>query len=445
MNYYKRKSRCLFSFTLGVAGAITAACSLLAGVPEMADAASISGESSTILRMGQSTEKKDLYPLYEYLRLSVLDMGKNDSGLSFYFGGWGRVDLADRTTDKYADGDLQYGYLGYRGKQNNLRINLGRQFVTEGVATERLDGIYLRSDFAAGFAGAAFAGATVITEPNSKGESLIYGGRLSQSMPKYYTVGVSALRTDSRNGESREEEGIDLWVRPCTQLEVMGRSSYNSTTSGWMEHAYTVTYSPLDNLRINADVSKVNYKDYLFHMTTSVFSLTSTPGGILDPNEELLAVGGSIAYTPIKNLTLVGDYKHYDYEIAGDAKKFGGKVNFSLADSFAAGLAIHRMDGQKDRLRYYEYRLFASKKIGKLGLTADFFDVNYDSSINGLKNSFTIAGAASYEITEQLNVAADVDYSKNPDFDNEVKGLVKITYAFDTKRSAEGGAKSEKH
>jgi hypothetical protein len=445
-SHHMTKLRCALPFTLRMIGGIAAVSSLLAAAPVKTEAASLSGESNTIFRMGKSTsDKRNLYPAYEYLNFSALDLDKNDGAVSFYFGGWGRVDLADKSTDKYADGDLQYGYLSYRGKQNNLLVNLGRQYVTEGVAAERLDGIYLRNDFAAGFGASAFAGATVVTEPNFQGGDVVYGGRISHSMPKYYTVGVSVLKTDSHDGRFREEEGVDLWLHPCKYIEAVGRSSYNSITSGWMEHAYTVTYSPLDNLRINADVSKVNYKDYLFHMTTSVFSLTSTPGGILDPNEELLTVGGSIAYTPIKNLTLVGDYKHYDYEIAGDAKKFGGKVNFSLADSFAAGLAIHRMDGQKDKFRYYEYRVFASKKIDKLDLTADFFDVNYDSSINGLRNSFTVTGAASYEITEQLKVAADIDYSKNPDFDNEVKGLVKITYAFDTKRNAEGGAKSEKH
>jgi hypothetical protein len=314
--------------------------------------------------------------------------------------------------------------------------------VTEGVATERLDGIYLRNDFAAGFGASAFAGATVVTEPNFEGGNVVYGGRISQSMPKYYTIGVSVLKSDSHDDRFREEEGVDLWLHPCKYFEAVGRSSYNSITSGWMEHAYTVTFTPLESLRINADLSNINYRDYFFHVTTSALSLGN---GIIDPNESVLTLGGSIAYTPIKNLTIAADYKNYDYDIAGKANKYGGKATYSLPASFAAGFAVHRMEGQRDKFRYYEYRVFASKKIDKLDLTADFFDLNYDSSINGLRNSFTVTGAASYEITEQFRIAADIDYSRNPEFDNEVAGLVKITYAFDTKRSAEGGAKSEKH
>jgi hypothetical protein len=440
-SHHTRKLRCALPFALQMFGGIAAVCSLLVATPVKTEASSLSGESNTIFRMGKSTaEKRDLYPAYEYLRLSLTDIDKNGA-VTFYFGGWGRVDLADKTTDKYADGDLQYGYLSYRGKQNNLLINLGRQFVTEGVAAERFDGIYLRNDFAAGFGGALFAGAAVETEPNFKGESFVYGGRITHSMPKYYSIGLSAVKTDSSNGTSREEEGVDLWLHPLKQIEAVGRSSYNSTTSGWMEHAYTITYAPLDNLRINADLSNINYRDYFFHVTTSALSLTN---GILDPNEKVLALGGSIAYTPIKNLTLAADFRNYDYEVSGSANKYGGKATFSLPASFAAGFAIHRMDGKQDRLRYSEYRVFASKKIDKLDLTADFFDVNYDSSINGIKNTFSLAGAASYGFAEHIRVSADVDYSKNPNFDNEVKGFVKITYAFDTKPGAERGAKSGK-
>lgn len=436
------KLRCALPGTLKTSGWIAAVISLIFVVPAKAEAASVSLQSDTILRMGQSTsDKRNLYPAYEYLRLSVPEIDK-DGTISFYFGGWGRYDLADKTTDRYTNGDLQYGYLSYRGKKNNLLINVGRQFVNEGVAAERIDGAYIRSDFAGGFGASVFGGLTVVTEPNFEGGNYVYGGRISHSMPKYYSIGISAVKVDEDNSRFREEEGVDLWLHPFKQLEAVGRSSYNSITSGWMEHAYTVSYIPLDNLRINFDLSQVNYRDYFFHMTTSALSVV--PGGVLDPNEEVLTLGGNVAYTPVKNLTIVADYKNFDYHVAGNAHKYGGKATFSIPASFVAGIALHRMDGQSDRLRYYEYRAFASKKIAKLDLTADFFGVNYDSNINGLKNAFTVAGAASYEITERFKVAGDINYSRTPDFDNQLTGLVKITYAFDTARSAEGRAKGEK-
>lgn len=437
---HTRKSRSAYPLALRLTGCIAAVCSLLVGMPVTAGAVSVSGESTTIFRLRETTEKKNIYPLYEYLNLSVSDFDK-EGAISLYIGGWGRVDLGDRSTDKYYNQDLQYGYLNYRGKQNNFVVNLGRQFVTEGVAAERIDGLYLRSDFAAGFAGSAFVGDPIVTQPNFYGGSLIYGGRISQSMPKYYSIGVSALRTDDNDINLREEEGIDIWLHPIKQIEVVGRSSYNSITSGWMEHAYTVTLAPLENLRVNAELTNVHYRDYFHHVTTSALSLAN---GILDPNEEVLTLGGSIDFIPVKNLTLSLDCRHRDFEIAGKADYFGGKANYSLPGSFAAGFSIHRMDGKLEKLKYDEYHIYATKKLGKADLTADYFSVFYDESINGVRNAYAIVLAAGYELTEQLKIAADVDFGRNPDFSNEVKGFFKVTYAFDTKHSAEGGAKSEK-
>ena len=439
-SHHTRKSGYAFPYALKMFGSIAAVCSLLISALGTANATSISGESKTIFRMGESTENRKLYPLYEYLRLSGTDTDEHGT-VSFNIGGWGRIDLRDKSTDKYQDGDLQYGYLSFQSNRNNLLFNAGRQFVAEGVATEKLDGLYLRSDIAAGFGGAVFVGTPVVTEPNFNGGDIVYGGRIAHSMAKYYTVGISAVKSENSGSRLREEEGVDLWLYPVKHVDVVGRSSYNSLTSGWMEHAYTVSYTPLENLRINADLSNINYRDYFHHVTTRALSLTN---GILDPGEKVLTLGGSIGYTPVKDLSLSADYKNYDYDIAGHANYFGGKATFSQPESLTAGFSIHRMDGESDKLRYDEYRVFASKKLGKADVTLDFFDVNYDSPINGIKNAYSVTAAAGYEIATNLKVAADIDYSKSPDFDNEVRGQVKLSYAFDAKFGTEGRAKSEK-
>jgi len=431
---------------LKMAAGVAAACTLLTGVPARAETV-ISGQSDTILRMGHSEFQgsRDFFPAFEYLRLSVASTEKDGSSTSLHIGGWGRIDLGDKSfRDRYYDADLQYGYLTYQGAKNNFTLNAGRQFVVEGVATQKIDGIYLRNDFGAGFGAAAFIGSPVITEPNLRGDDFVFGGRITHSLYKYYTVGISALKSFTESSRYREEEGVDIWLHPIKQLDVTGRSSYNSLTGGWMEHSYTVSFIPLDNLRLYADVSNINYKDFFFRTTTSAFNVfnpLSNPTGFIDPNEKLLALGGGIAFNPIKNLTIAADYTHRHYDIAKAADYFGGKVAYSIPESFAAGVSVHRMDGRDDKFRYTEYRLYASKKIAHFDLTADLFNVNYDSRINGVRNAYTFAGAASYEFNKNLKIGADVDYSKNPDFDDEVKGLIKLTYLFEVKFADEGRAK----
>ncbi|MDD2541805.1 MAG: hypothetical protein PHH28_12295 [Desulfuromonadaceae bacterium] len=445
ISHHKKSAWSYFNFTR-ILGAVAAASSLLATPLMAADNSStgyysLSGESDTVFRMRTNIEKNNIYPIYEYLHFDLTKTLKDGSSASFYLGGWGRADLADKSTDKYTDGDLQYGYLSYRAAKNNVVINLGRQFVTEGVATERLDGVYLHSDFAGGFGAAVYAGKPVITEPNFKGGNVVYGTRISQSDSQYYTVGLSALKSERENNSRyREEEGLDLWFHPLDQIDMTGRSTYNSITGGWMEHAYALSVIPLDQLRISADFSHVNYYDYFFNMTASSFSFADK---LIDPNEKLTTAGVALSYLPIKNLTVIADYKLYNYEIARKAEYFGGKVTYTLPQSFAVGIGLHRMEGKADHLRYTEYRAYASKQIGRANVYVDFINLEYNKRINGVKNSYAVTGAAGYQFNKTLLLGASMEYSRNPEFDSELRGLLKITYAFDT-RLGEGGRKNEK-
>lgn len=437
MKHYHTK-KC--SLALG-AGAAVLAVSMLWSTPLIASDYSFSGESNTIFRMRKSIDDKNIFPAYEYLRLNLTDNSSDGSGLSFYLGAWGRADLADKSSSKSTDGDVQYAYLTYRTAKNNGAVTVGRQFVSEGVASERIDGIYLRHDFKYGIGTSAFFGNSVNMEPTYEGAGLVYGARVSQSNNKYYTVGLSALKSERENDSSyREEEGLDLWVHPLSQLDLTGRSAYNSITDGWMEHTYALSYSPLSALRLGVDFSQINFKDYLSSVTTAALNINNP---VWSSNQKQTSYGVNAAYTVIKNLTVAADYKLYSYDVFGDARYYGGKATYSLPENLAVGCGIHRMDGDVDKLRYVEWRAFASKKIGHADLTLDAFSVNYDQKINGIKNSYAITAAAGYEINHKLKVGADVEYSKNPDFDSEVRGLVKATYTFDTK-PAEGGTKSEK-
>ncbi len=438
------RSSCL---ALGV-GVSVLASSLFWSTPVMAYDYSFSGESNTILRMRKTADKATIIPAYEYLRLNMTDNRSDGSGVSFYLGAWGRGDLADKdlSTTTNPDGDLQYAYLTYRAPKNNTVTTIGRQFISEGVASERIDGLYVRSDFAYGIGVATFFGNTVITQrlpqPAYQGGTLIYGARISQSDKKYYSVGLSALKgAREGDGRYREEEGVDLWLRPIGSVDLNGRSSYNSITDGWMEHSYALSYSPLSSLRLGVDYSSVNLKDYLANVTTSALSFLNP---ILNVNNRQNVVGASATYTGIKNLTLGADYKHYNYDHSGSAAYFGGKASYSFPEELVVGCAVHRMDGGVNELRYNEYRAYAAKKIAHTDLTIDATNTNYDKEISGIKNSYAITGAVGYEINRKLKIGADMEFSRNPDFSGEVRGLVKATYTFDTKFAAEGGTKSEK-
>ena len=411
---------------LKVFGSILASCSLFLFSQVAAYATTISGDSATILRLRESTLDDNLFPLYEYLHLSAVNPDSKGA-MSVQIGGWGRVDLGDRSSARRNDADLQYGFVNYGANRNNFQVSAGRQFVVEGVATERVDGLYLRSDLAAGFTAAAFLGSPVVTDPNFEGGEFIYGGRIAHSSPKYYSIGLSALKNQGDDEGRREEEGVDLWLRPMKELDITGRSSYNSLSSGWMEHAYTATVTPMEPLRVSASFQQINYEDYFYQVTTSALSLTN---GILLPGEEMWNAGGSIGYALAKNLSVSAEYNHYEYEIAGSADYYGVSGSFATPTAFTAGASFHRMDGSGP-LQYDQYRAWATQKFGPADLTLDLIDIYFDeSSLTGRHNTFSVAAAAGYNVSQKLRVGADIDVIRSADFDSELRGLIKVSYAF---------------
>lgn len=401
----------------------------------------VTGESSTILRMRDTVDNRNLFPAYEYLKLNTYGKLSDGSTVGIYFGGWGRVDLGDKSTDKYSETDLQYFFASYRLPKNNFVANVGRQFVTEGVAAEKIDGIYVRGDLLGGVSAAAFFGESVNTEPNFSGGNTIYGSRISLSNPAVYSIGISALKNEaSHNSSYREEEGIDIWLHPIKNIDLIGRSSYNSITNDWMEHAYKLSSTQIKDLSISASVNSINYNDYYFNMTTRALSLGT---GFIKPGESLLSLGANASYTVIKELAVTADYKNYNYDIAGNANYYGMGCKYSSPETVTAGVSMHRMDGASDNLRYLETRVYALKKLGTVDISADFLNLYYDKKIQGVQSSSSLSGSLGYEFNKQLKMVTNLEFSRSPDFDRETKAMVKLNYLFETKIN-QGRNQSEK-
>lgn len=399
----------------------------LLAAPAGAMAVEIEGTSSTYLLSRETADNSQLLPIYEYLNFSVRDTGTDS--ISFAFGGWVRYDLGDHVGDRKKDSDLQYAFLSYRHKESNAVVNLGRIMVFEGVAAERLDGVYARTDLMGGFGISAFGGTPVMTnDEDDSGTDSIYGGRISQQKDGLYTIGLSYLWQEKDSYDFREEEGVDLWFKPFGMIEVMGKSAYNAYADGWMQHTYTVVLGPFAKLKLNAEVSRINYEYYFDATTTSAF--TFAPGGAVDPKEKLDLVGLTASYPIGEATSLSVDMKQYGYAIAGNAKYYGAGIRFSKPKDLAVGASAHRMDGETDRLRYDEYRIYCMKKFGHFDATVSLFDVEYDAEINGVKRAYAASVAAGYELTEKLMLGADVEYAENPDYDKDVRGFLKLIYKF---------------
>ncbi|HET6365192.1 MAG TPA: hypothetical protein VFG02_09090 [Nitrospirota bacterium] len=400
----------------------------------MASALELSGQSNTYLQSRETTDQTKLLPLYEYLNFKAENLGSQN--ISFHFGGWYRYDLKNESFGTKSTGDLQYAYLSYKPDKGNAVLNLGRLFVNEGVASEQVDGVFGRTDLLGGITVAAFGGSPVETDFDSRTGDSAYGGRISQGLYEVYRIGFSYLLEKNGSDDFRKEEGLDLWFRPVNKVELLGSSFYNALTSDWMKHTYFLTLGPFGIISFRTEFTNISYKDYFTSFTTSAFKFDPTINGV-DPNEKLSSIGEEVSFNLGKAI-LSADYKKYSYDIAGDAKYYGGKLAFAGAQNIGAGLSVHRMDGQTDNFKYYEYRLYGYKKFAKIDITVDLFTVSYDEEINGIKNAYSASLAGGYALSARARLAADVEYAKDPFFDRDVRGLVKFVYNFEIEPGTKG-------
>ena len=371
----------------------------------------------------ETVDSTKLMPLTEYLNFKV-DNSAKDS-VSFNFGGWYRYDLRDESTNGRYNDDLQYAYISIKKRSGNTVLDLGRVLVHEGIASEQVDGIHARTDLKGGFTVAAFGGSPVETISDTRRGDSIAGGRIAQGLPGYYIIGISHLDEKNNSSSFRREEGVDIWLRPLTKLEVQGTSSYNAIERGWMQHSYYMTVGPFGDLRLNSEFSKIDYKQFFSSLTVSAFTFPN-----IDPNETITTAGGSIDYAITRQLTAIADYKNFHYSIAGQANYYGGKMAFA-GESFGMGVSGHRMDGATAALQYDELGIYVSQKISRADVSLQLIHLAYKQEINGVKHADNASAAAGYAITPKARLVADVTYATDSDFKRDVRGMATFVYSFE--------------
>jgi hypothetical protein len=397
----------------------------LALSPVIAFAATLSGESKTYLLAREAFDSSTFVPAYEYLDFKLEGIGQYD--VSFHFGGWLSQDLADKSFNKSFDYDLQYAYLSFRRDTANTMVNLGRLIVFEGVAADIVDGIYGKTDLQHGFAVSAYAGSPVETDYFDGNGDFIYGARLSHGVKNLYEIGFSYLRENGDNSFDREEEGVDLWIRPVNKVQLVGKSSYSSEESEWMEHSYNLALGPFSGFTITPMVSWINYESFFSATTSAAFKFEPD---IIDRDERALIIGADGQYSWNNKLIVAADYKNFGYDIAGSANYYGGKLTYNVFESSSVGLGYHRMDGDDERLKYNEYRAYVHDRAGKFDVFVDGFLVVYDEEINGRETAYSVSGGAGYDFSKQLRLEADAVYSQNPFYDKDIRGFFKLIYKF---------------
>lgn len=423
--------------------------SLLA-LPSVAPAAETSVDATTIIRFEQrdipGASKQDLAPATQFLGLDVDKLA--DGNLSLHFYGWGRADLADKSyNDNTVDGSFTYGFLQYRFKEANAEIRGGRFFVHEGIVNEQVDGVSARTDLPLGFSLSAFGGATVHTKhlygekSDGKGDSII-GGRAGYRYKGMLDLGVSAVyEGNAPKLTSTLDDGVtprytnvnhrlvggDIWLSPYRMVELTGHSSYNTETRTLAEHSYLLNLKPARSLVISGEFNE--YRDLGYLSSWAMFSNTFNPG------DKSRSVGARVSYDVAKTVELAADYKHYTREL-GNADRYGANVRLSfLNNSVRSGFGYHYLRAgsgfaiaTNPSASYHELHVFALHDSKTYFAAIDGVDYIFKDKVYNEKSAWEGTASLGYHLTPALALSGDMSYGRNPQFTEEIKGLIRLTY-----------------
>lgn len=411
-------------------------------------------DSTTTVRAQQDRhpgfQNETLVPITQFLGVDMEKLG--DGNLSAHFYGWGRMDVADsRPTLNQGDGSrldggFTYGYLQYRFKGANALVRAGRLFVTEGIVNEQLDGVSARTDLPYGFAVSGFGGATVhnVDVPGAgsdgKGEG-VFGGRVNYRQGGLLDLGLSGIyessvhkldsaRTLAGSFGSHRLVAGDIWLSPHNMVQFSGHSSYNTETESIAEHSYLLQVTPHSDVILTANYDERNDRDYFYSSVLFANMLRNL-------GQESRILGGSATYTFGKNTEISADFRRYRRDI-GKADRFGGDLRGTFYDnSVRTGLGYHYLRSSSDFAvlpvasssgSFHEARCYAMRDTKSYFAALDVIGYFFKEPVDNGKNAWEALGSLGYRLTPQVALSGDLSYGRNPQYDDELKGLVRLTY-----------------
>jgi len=421
---------------LFVARCLGLAMLVLLALPINGLAVELRVQSDTLLRVFErdtaTGTDQQVMPGYEYLQV---DMGSlSEAGLSFHAYGWGRYDFADN--DFYEDtdaGELLYGYLEYKRDAGNVNARLGRQYIFEGVANESVDGRRLAADLSENLYASVYLGQPVgLDSTNGRDGDIIYGGRVALHKMSLGEVGLSYKLIENDSETAEEMAGVDIALYLPKGINFFGNTSFNLDTNGLAEGSYELDI-PYENLRFRPYLQMFTYEDYFSTGANAVNPFR----GFATSGEEITAFGLDLTWLKSDAWTFGGKLKYYDYDKADANQYYAALATWKMSESTEIGGELGSMNGDLDKNTYLLTRLYAtvnqlSEAIWLDFLTGDLVYADYEQDIyNESYSLFASIGTGKDFLDGRLRVRVSGDYSQDPYFDDDLRGMIHVTYKYD--------------
>ena len=131
----------------------------------------------------------------------------------------------------------------------------------------------------------------------------------------------------------------------------------------------------------------------------------------------------------------------------GKADRYGADVRLRFLDnSFRSGIGYHYLSagsgfaiGANAAGSYHELHAYTLHDTKSYFAAADIIDYIFVDKIYGKKTALEGTLSLGYHFSTALALSADISYGMNPEFTEETKGLVRLTY--NTTFAGNGGKK----
>ena len=405
--------------------------------------AEVEFESETVFRMleraireGNADLAKKIVPIYEYFRLDAGQLLEREEDLSFHAYGWARHDLnSSGFYEDNPDGELLYGYLQYSGLTRNFYLRLGRQYIPGYTADEGLDGLFVNSDISPFLAVEAFAGQSVsLASVGGRSGDFTAGGRLKANLINRYSLGLYYRYASDDGVKDEEEAGFDLSLIFLNNFSVSGRSEWNLITNGVNEHSYQALFTT-SKLQIRPFIDYFKYQNILAPTVNN-----ASPFRVLvNSNEIITSLGADISYLFNDNVSFGVKAIHYNYKIRRNTTQyFSGLAAWRYRELSEAGLELGFMNSPNIEDGYILGRAYIYHDLAGKFLTADMVYTRYERGVRRKNYSFFASlGGGIKLFKDRIEVKASMDYSSDPFFDSDFRGLASVKYNFKTDEEAE--------
>jgi hypothetical protein len=197
---------------------------------------------------------------------------------------------------------------------------------------------------------------------------------------------------------------------------------------GLAEHSYLLAIKPHKAWSLSATYNEQQFKNYFTY--SNIRSLFNPDNG-----GELKSYGGAVTWIAAAPVEVTADYRHYrragDVRPAsnGDSDRYGADARVTLLDKkVRAGFAYHRSDGASSFNSYHEVRGYGLYDAARYVASLDAIGQFYKNSIFNKNGASEVIASAGYRIMPELLLSGDVSYGRNPQFDDEVRGVLRLTY-----------------